>query len=294
MQPQDPVSTSGNDSNEQQPPDWHFLTRAGKGEPPTPTTATTTPPETTPTTATTPEEQRNKEYKEQLQQLAQQTSYFILLQDTTSGQKIPDPEDVYRRKTVVFYGNEWEEVEFKRYKITITDHQRAEELYSRYEEFDYEEDDTGGKMDAAMEYYQFLASCYLKMTEDEFKRADWGYLKLVMDACQYRTTRTLPKISRALYEYYHLGKAKLNDDEYECLRMYRLWTGKAKTKPWEYNGGIVYQEDLNTVLEMEELEISGNNFRAKKQQAEQRAKEGGGSVGEDGVLHKRTTKIKNR
>jgi hypothetical protein len=272
MQPQDPIST---DINDPQQPERNFITKAEAQQ--------------------SLEDLRNLAYKQQLQELAQHTTYVILLQDTSTGQKIPDPED--RRKTIIFYGdNEWEVKVFKRFKITVDDYKKADELYLYYAEIDpdeEEQDDDAGerKIDAIMQFYQFLAVCYLRMSVEDFQRADWGRLKMVLDACQYRTVRTLPKLSKALYEYYHFGKANLNEDEYECLKTYRLWTGKSKTKPWEYNGGFVYEEDLNMVLQMEELDISGQNFRAKKQQHKAA---GGGEVGEDGVVHRKTTRVKNQ
>src|SRR5215216_680245 len=298
MQPQDPVST---DNNEQQP-EWYFLTRgareaaaaAAAGVASTAEQQQQRPEHEGTTTEGGGEEESvfSKRYRESLQELAAQTTYYIDLQDTTTGQKIVDPFDRRGKTIIVFYGNEWETKEYQRNKITVADYQKANELSKQHpgdgeRDYEKEEDRTSNEIDAVVEFYKFLALCYLRMTPDEFDRADWGYLKAILDACQYRTVRTLPKFSRALHQYFHLGKAKLNEDEYEAVKIYRLWSGRAKTKPWEYNGGFVYEEDLNMVLHMEELDISGQNFRAKKEV-------GGAQIGADGDVHKKTTRIRER
>jgi type IV secretory pathway VirB9-like protein len=59
--------------------------------------------------------------------------------------------------------------------------------------------------------------------------------------------------------------------------MYRLWKDW-NTKPWEYNGGIIYPEDINAVLKMEEMEKSAERFEQEKNaaRADFRARRGRG------------------
>lgn len=228
------------------------------------------------------------QYKQKLIELAKQETYTISLNVLKNGIKIEDPLDSSKKYTIY---RDWEEKEFQRYKITVSDWKKAEELTALY---DSEEDETERKADLLMNLYSFLAKCYLKMSRDNFRRASWGELRPILDACNYRTTHSLADLSDGIYKYFHLDvPVLLNSEELAMVRMYRLWTGKAKTKPTEYNGGIWYEEDLNMVLKMEELEISGHNFKAKKAQG---SSGGGGDSSIDAVgdKHSRRTRVRER
>jgi hypothetical protein len=231
-----------------------------------------------------------EQYKQKLIKLAKQDTYTIPLNILENGVEIPDPFNP-SKKYVIY--REWEEKEFKRHKITVQDWHKAEELKAIYNS---EDDDTETKTNLLMNLYSFLAKCYLKMsTKDDFVRASWGELRPIIDACDYRTEHSLADISDGIYKYWHLDvPVFLTHEEIEMVRTYRLWTGKAKTKPWEINaGGVKYQEDLSMVLKMEELENSGHNFKAKKAE---RSSGGGasGGVDADGTRHTKTTKIRER
>jgi len=209
------------------------------------------------------------QYREKIIELAQIDTYYTI--------------PILTQKTDYYYF--WENKQYRRHKITTADYEKAKEMSLN----DHEEE---RDLDDLMELYQFLAMCYLRMPSDEFERSDWGTIRPVLDACQFRTAHSPADLSRGLYEFFHLEiTSHLTSSDYDLLKMYRLWTGKARTKPWEYNGGIVYEEDLNTILKMEELQISGDNYKAKKEKARG---EGGSSVGEDGVVHRKTTRFKNR
>lgn len=249
------------------------------------------------------------QYREQIIKLALKDLYIIPVlggggsgSSISESQKVQDPFD--RRKTITIY-QDWEYKKYRRHKITVADYEKAREMSIDYENEEDEEDDDDKedkKSDKLIELYEFLALCYLRMTPDEFLRADWGTTRPVLDACQFRTSHSPADLSQGLYEFFHLDiTSHLTDLDYHLLKMYRLWTGKAKTKPWEYNGGFVYEEDLNTLLKMEELQISGENYKAKKERARAENSAGGGggsgsssSVGEDGVVHRRSTRFKNR
>jgi hypothetical protein len=241
------------------------------------------------------EEVLANQYKDALIELAKQDTYIISVQSLSSGsaRKVLDPFDHTKLLTVY---TKWEEKKYKRHKITVADYQKVKELSESYndeeeeQEEEEEEDDERyrlKKIDQVLALYQFFAQCYLKMSPEEFMRADWGQTRPILDACNYRTVHSLAHTSKALYQYFHLeGEVQLTHAEAECIRRYRLWTGKAKTKPAEYNGGIWYEEDLNEVLKMEELDISGRNYKAKKSQSK-------GNVGADGDVHRKTTRVRN-
>ena len=227
----------------------------------------------------------------------------------------------YDRYRIAIQGEDrnWHIKTFKRHKITTVDFAKAKEISHELnsnedeiiepieleeeeeEESDDNNDDIDNKqLEQVLQYYRFLAGCYLKMTEQEFNNCDWGKLRLVIDACQYRTTHSFATDSEGLFEFFHLedsrGNAftkKLTDRDYQALKMFRLWIGKAKIKPWQTNGGIIYEEDINTFLKLEELQISGDKLKAKKKQAREDGK-AGASIGPDGVLHRKTTKFRNR
>lgn len=250
------------------------------------------PPPTPEQEQKTQEELLIEEYRQQIIKLAINDFYIIpVLGCVSGGQKVPDPFD--RRKTIIMYGD-WEYRKYRRYKIIKSDFDKAREMSIDYEG----EGETEGRgLDKLMELYQFLAMCYFRMTPDEFMRADWGTIRPALDACQFRTSHSPADLSQGLYEFFHIEShtgqpltAHLTNLDYELIKMYRLWVGKARTPPWKYNGGIIYEEDLNTVLKMEELQASGEAYKAKKE----KAREGGGSVGEDGVVHRRSVRYKNR
>jgi len=223
----------------------------------------------TTTTADPDEAFLANQYKEKIIELAQKEKYIIPILVVVNDNKK--------------YYSCWEDREYTHHKILAADYEKVKEMTT--------EDFHKGDMDKVMELYQFLAMCYLRMTLDEFQRSDWGTTRAVLDACQFRTAHSPADLSRGLYEFFHLELTNhLTRSDYDMLRMFRLWTGKAQTKPWEYNGGFIYEEDLNTLLKMEELQVSGDNYKAKKEQA----KKEGGSVGEDGVVHRKATRIRNR
>lgn len=214
----------------------------------------------------------------------------------------------------VCVNGKWQSRLYRRNKITAVDFAKAKEMVSSIEnseppdedeyDYDYEEEDDDddeadededvGQLEQVLAYYRFLASCYLKMTAQEFDNCDWGKIRLIIDACNWRTSHSLVSLSRGLYEFFHIDlTTHLTEQDYEMLRMYRLWIGKAKIKPWTINGGTIYEEDINTFLKLEEFHNSGEKLKAKKQEA--RGSVGNGSsVGADGVVHKRSTKYKNR
>jgi hypothetical protein len=204
---------------------------------------------------------------------------------------------------------------FKYHKITSADHRQASELAEQLREADDDEhaeitvepspekyevgekqDDELAKITKIIDYYRFLAFHYLEMSSEQFDRCDWGKLRLVVDACNYRTNHTLVEDSMGLYEFFHLEDTRgnpivrhLTDRDHALLRMFRLWTGKAKLKPWHINGGIIYEEDINSFLQLEALQISGMKLKEKKS----KWKQDHANVGPDGEVHKHTTKVRN-
>ncbi len=116
--------------------------------------------------------------------------------------------------------------------------------------------------------YKYLAMHYLSgLTEDEFMRCEWGEIKSVVDACNYRTAYSLPYVSTAIYNFcYGVSKgADLTNEEMEMLKMYRLWK-QWNTPPWEVNGGKIYPEDIETVMRIDDHVNSASKHQMKKEE----------------------------
>lgn len=190
----------------------------------------------------------NERYKERLIELSHEDSFIIAIAD----------------KSKVWY-----EREFIRYKIERQDYDKAREMMRDFSADDFVQE--SDRQNALMLLYQFLAKCYLHMTEQEFQNADWEELKDILAACEYRTEHSIVPDSRTFYELFFFGSARPSQTEKECFEMYRLWK-KWNTKPWEINGGHIYPEDIRTVLEIEKIEQEAQEREQKKQQSRQRLK----------------------
>jgi len=208
---------------------------------------------------------------------------------------------------------------FRYHKITALDFASSKEMIHNWRqdaeplEFSSESDvqqwesemiiSAEGFVQQTLDYYKFLASCYLHMTSKEFERCDWSKLRLVIEACIYRTEHSIATFSTPLLEFFTIENARgepmaihLTPKDIDMLNMYQLWVGESKLKPWDINGGIIYQEDISTFLKLEEYRLLGEKKKAKLREARERSASGGGgaTMGPDGVLHKHTTRIRNR
>ena len=238
-----------------------------------------------------------KMYEELYKEYARYDSFWIAIQDNKNGN--------------------WQKPKlFKRHKITVKDFAKAEvlkdEINSDYgyvepssEQLQEEEDkeiDTVKDLEHVLNYYRFMAQCYLKMSAEEFDYCDCGKVRLIVDACNYRTVHTFVEGSKSLYEFTHLldaeGKpmtAHLTDKDREMLELYTLWRGPAKIKPWIRNGGMMYEEDINVFLRLDSLYHAGEAYKNKKAKARESLQSGQSAVmGQDGVLHKHKTTFRNR
>lgn len=166
----------------------------------------------------------------------------------------------------------WDEREYEYHKIRREDYEKSRELMAVYGEYDYQDETGVERIEAMLHAYEFLASCYLKMSSDDFKNADWQEVKDVINACEYRTHNSIAPESRNLYELFFYGQSKkLTKTERDAVDMYRLWKNW-HTKPWEINGGIIYPEDIQAVLRIEEIQVEAERREREKEEARQRMK----------------------
>jgi hypothetical protein len=168
------------------------------------------------------------------------------------------------------YYVDWIEEEFERHKITRVDNEKSKKMAKELAKLE-DEEDVELKLNKMIDMYKFLASCYLHMSEKDFVRADWEELKDVINACELRTSMSIAYVDDGLYHLFSDGKASLSPAEHEAYEMFRLWK-KWNTKPWEYNGGYVYPEDIRCVLKMEEFELKAEEKAQKKAEFHARRK----------------------
>lgn len=256
------------------------------------------------------------EYKELIKFYAQYDGFRIGIQDKETGN--------------------WSSINklFRYHKITSQDYAKAKEMaqtedWKKYAEppssvreaklileqvssEDYIINLAGEVIQRTLDYYRFLASCYLHMSCEDFDRCDWSKLRLVIEACNYRTEHSLAPFSEGLLMFFMIENTRgqpftqrLTQRDVDMLNMYQLWVGPSKLRPWDINGGIVYEEDISTFVKLEEYRMLGEKKREKIQQARENRSSGGvggaatgtaggTTMGEDGVLHKRSIRYKNR
>ena len=210
--------------------------------------------------------QLNKEYEDTIKQFSLYDAFWI---------SISDKEGNWPDKPKLFRYN----------KITVQDYEKAQRMISEsmigrksFNEFiepseyvelqteaDTEEEDSFSTTEAMLEYYRFLASCYLKMSSEEFDRCDWGKVRLVVNACNYRTEHSFIDESYGLGVFFEIDIATyLNKRDIEVLKMYGRWISKAELAPWILNGGFMYEEDINAFSKLQALQQKGEERKQKK------------------------------
>lgn len=85
-----------------------------------------------------------------------------------------------------------------------------------------------------------------------------------------------PKLSDALYLFFHEGEGKLNEEEWWNYKMFWLWHETHKA-PWEWTGDPkIYPEDITAFFKMAEFDASGHKHRAAKAERKANRKKGAG------------------
>ena len=164
----------------------------------------------------------------------------------------------------------WEERDYDYHKICREDYDKSRKLIQEFDGYDFI--DETERLEAMLKSYEFLALCYLKMPPEEFRRADWAELKDIINACEYRTHNSIAPESKALHDLFYYGSTKtMSKSERDAFEMYRLWK-KWNTKPWEINGGIIYPEDIQTVLRIEEIQAAAEKLEREKEEARAKMK----------------------
>lgn len=115
-----------------------------------------------------------------INELAIKSSYTISLQVPTgktfinplSGEEEPEYED------------RWQQNTFQRKKMNHANWALLEEMKDRYAE----ERDPAERARLYSKMHEGMAFLYLRMKPEEFARTDWEEIKLILDACNHRTT----------------------------------------------------------------------------------------------------------
>ena len=125
------------------------------------------------------------EKKKKVAELAGKSTYDINLQKPTGG-KVLNP---LTGKEEVEYSEEWETQTYNRRKVNQHNWALLEQMKAEYAE---ELDDQVQRAKLYDKMHEGMAFMYLGMKPEDYKRADWEELKLVIDACVERTKYGLP------------------------------------------------------------------------------------------------------
>lgn len=125
--------------------------------------------------------------------------------------------------------------------------------------------------------YEFLADKYLLMSKADFGNADWEATKAILEGCNFRTIHSLADISHNIFRLFEERKTRaplnleLSQEEHDELNMFILWRDW-KTKPWEINGGRVYEEDINFVMKVKSFQSAASDKKQAREDAQARLK----------------------
>lgn len=72
------------------------------------------------------------------------------------------------------------------HKVTVQQYNTLEQMRAALENLKGEKDHNKGVLQMA-DLYKELARVYLKMPENEYYNCDWHEIKLILDACAFRT-----------------------------------------------------------------------------------------------------------
>ena len=123
-----------------------------------------------------------EEYMKEVMEIAKSDKkQFVITLNVPTGKTEPDVVDPTIQRPI-YEGTE--DKTFNFHPLSPLDWQRVTKLRQQFEK----EKDPDKVVDNQIALYKFWANCYLRMPETDFNRmADWLQMKIVLDACDFRT-----------------------------------------------------------------------------------------------------------